>query len=296
MPESRRYLGLDLAGAKNQKTALTVLEHYPKQKKTFVLDVFDRIGRDRRGDSHEIATPHGPDAPVGDKALLDLLSELRDGCPIGLAGVNVPLELPPCVSCTRKTCPMPANCTVPAVKWMRQATRKAARDHDSEVRVLDFTPYTQRPVELWVRYSVFPELPEWARFEIDETLGGNRAPLTARMHFLKRHVADFDFVEVWPKLSLAILAESLGLHKRTVSTYRHLEQGAHSRELILDKLVAEKNLFVYERDLRKLANSLPAFDSFICAYTAMLSDSELCSKGPKTFPATAGWVEYPELK
>src|SRR4051794_5559949 len=115
---SIRYLGLELAGAKNPKTAVATLEYYPKEGKVFLLDAYDRIVYDRGDES-------GP--RTGDEALLDLLEELKPGVP--RIGVNVPLDLPPCVTCVRKTCPMPEKCNVPAVKWMREASRKASRQH-----------------------------------------------------------------------------------------------------------------------------------------------------------------------
>lgn len=277
MSDSRRYLGLDLAGAKNQKTALAVIEFYPRERKIFVLDIHERI------------TAH--EGQSGDEAVLELIRELRDGSQ--RLGVNVATDLPPCVTCTRKSCPLPVRCTVPSVRWMRQIAKRAERSRSSEIRALEFTPYTQRPVELWLRYEVLADLPEWARFEIDETLGGNRAPLTARMNFLKRHLPSLEITECLPKLTVASLAKDLELNKRMVSTYRHLEQGSHSREEILEALAAKHGVFIYERDIRKLAHSLAAFDALICAYTALLADTNRCARKPAGFPAGAGWIHYP---
>lgn len=278
MRYQRRYLGLELAGAKNQKTAMAAIEYYPKEHKIFLLDIYDRIS--------------GHDQQSGDEAFLEVLKEIRDGAV--RMGVNVPLELPPCTTCTRKTCPLPQKCTVPSVRWMREITRKAMRaGSKSGKRVLDFTPYTQRPIELWVRYEALPHLQEFSRFEIDEALGGNKAPLTARMNFLKRHLKDIELVEVWPKLTISVLSKSLGAHKRLISGYRHLEEGAHARGEILELLCKEHGIFIYERDLRKLSHSLTAFDAFVCAYTALLSDTGQCAKIPSGFPPRSGWVQHP---
>jgi hypothetical protein len=274
--ETRHYLGLELAGAKNQKTALAALEYYPREKKIFLLDIFDRIA------PHEGAHPYGSGTfgvtSTGDAALLALIDELTESNTTAV-GVNVPLQLPPCL--------MPAGAAAPAVKWMREITRKT-RD------ALEFTPYTQRPVELWMRYQVLPELPESHRFEIDETLGGTKAPLTARMNFLQRHLGDLPLMEVWPKLSVAVLALELNLPRRVVQTYRRLEEGIQARETILEVLSEKHGIFVYERDVRKLSHSLPAFDAFFCAYTALLADNSRCAKPPKGFPKASGWVQYPE--
>jgi len=277
--EAKRFLGLELAGAKNQKTSLAVLEFYPKERKIFLLDIFDHIA------VHEEQS--------GDEALLEVIREESSG--VAQIGVNVPLELPACITCTRKSCPLPSHCTVPSVKWMREITRKAAKTHTLSSRAREFTPYTQRPIELWIRHQILSALPENSHFEIDETLGGNRAPLSARMNFLKRQLQEFSLVEVWPKLSVALFAAKLGLHSKTVSRYRHLEYGVHSREEFLTHLARYYELFIYERDLRKLSQSLTAFDAFICAFTALLSDQNQCVKIPKGFPTSTGWVQYPEL-
>lgn len=283
--ESRRYLGLDLAGAKNHKTSLAVLEFFPKEKKTFLLDIFEKIGLTEKVPvSGEI---------TGDRALLELVEELKPG--IAKVGVNVPLELPPCIQCTRKTCPTAVKCTVPALKWMRDHHRKSNKSKDSDIRILEFTPYTQRPVELWVRYLILPRLSEAHRFEVDEALGGNRAPLTARMHYLRRHLDEIELSEIWPKLSVAIFAEDLGVQKRTIARYRQLEEGSHAREEIIEALAERYEVFIYERDVRKLSQSLGAFDAFICAFTALLSDVEACEPMPHGFPQASQWIQIPAL-
>ncbi|MEK6580566.1 MAG: DUF429 domain-containing protein, partial [Bdellovibrionota bacterium] len=276
--KSQRYIGLELSGAKNNKTAIAALEFYPKEKKIFLLDTYDRITSESEQSS--------------DQALLEMIREIGDS--ISLIAVNVPLELPPCIRCTRKKCPFPAKCADPSVRHMRQAVRKAIKQNPGP-RILEFTPYTQRPIEIWLRYQVLPRIPESARFEIDEALGGNRGPLTARMNFLKRHLSDFSIIEAWPKLSVSILAAQMGLGKRVISSYRHLEQGSHARWEILEGLSKHHGIFIYDRDMRKLSASLAGFDAFICAYTALLSDTGRCTKIPSGFPQDSGWVQFPIL-
>ena len=278
MREIRRYLGLELSGAKNQKTAIAVLEYYPKEKKVFLLDLYDRI--------HE-------EGKTSDEALLNLLEELRES--VVKMGVNVSLDLPPCIECTRKACLTPAGCLLPAVKWMRDLTKKAARNPELAKKVREFTPYTQRPIELWIRYQVLPKLPEAFRFEVDETLGGNRAPLNARMHYLMKHLKAYGLFEVWPKLTIAVLAVELGWTRRMVLNYRNLEEGAQMREKMLESLARHRGIFIYDRDVRKLSNSLAGFDSFISAYTAMLADNSGCEEAPHSFPAGQHWLQFPHL-
>lgn len=281
--QPQRYLGLELAGAKNPKTTLAVIEYYPKENKVFLLDIHDRIG--------------GTEEEGADKALIGHIKDLVRNHPkntVSLA-VNVPLELPPCIPCTKKICPFPDKCTVPAVKWMRDTVKRASKSGSANLpRIKEFTPYTQRPIELWIRYHVLPDLPEKLKFDIDETLGGNKAPLTARMQFLKRHLGDTRTFEVWPKLTIACLNAKLKLSQRILTSYRRLEEGAFARGEILEAFSKTLGLFIYERDARKLASNLSSFDAFICAYTALLADNGKCALPPKGFPTASGWVHYPE--
>lgn len=271
----RRYLGLELSGAKNPKTALSALEYYPRERKIFLLDVYDRV------------VPR--EGQTTDEALIELIGELGpDGAHLG---VNVPLTLPPCFDCS---CKKALECSAPSVKWVKELIRRTGKASAARgVRPLPFTPYTQRPIEAFVRYSILPRVPEPLRFEIDETLGGNRAPLTARMHFLSPALKKLELLEVWPKLAIVLFAEELGLSRRVLQSYRQLESGVDARTEILERIAHSQGVFIYDRDLKKLAGSLAAFDSFICAYTALLCDLGLCQKAPAGFPLKSGWIAVP---
>ncbi len=273
-----RYLGLDLSGAKNPKTALSILEYYPKERKVFLLDIQDRI--------HAPATPSressGNSGPFpADQWLLGLIRESAEE--LACLAVNVPLTLPPCFLGSR----LESIC----IRWMtRQARRASKRRQTGSV---EFTAYTQRPVELWIRHQVLSALPKTMQFEVDEAFGGSRAPLTARMHFLQRHLDRKRLIESWPKLTALRLCLQLGHDRRFLSRYRKLEEGAHARMLFLEHLIEEKGVFIYEKDLRKLSQSLAAFDSFLCAYTGLLARLGLCERPPRGFPLASGWVHFP---
>ncbi len=283
MREARRFLGLELSGAKSERTALAAIEFYPREGKIFLLDVYDRLS--------------GSEDQSPDEALIELLNELRAPLPRGgetWLGVNVPLTLPPCLSCSSKTCRAPGKCSHPATRWMRTYSRKIGRGTGKKpARLRQITPYTQRPVELWLRHEIVAHLPEAARFEVDEALGGTKAPLTARMNFLQRCLPGFRFLETSPKLTTSVLSESLQLSRRTIASYRHLEAGSQARMQILEALTEEHEVFIYDRDLRKLSTSLAAFDAFLCAFTALLASTGRCRKPPAGFPVASGWVEFP---
>jgi hypothetical protein len=183
---------------------------------------------------------------------------------------------------------------------MREFMKKIGRTAPDRLsaRTKEFTPYTQRPIELWMKYKLLPELPVSLHLEVDESLGGNKAPLSARMNFLKRHLHGVSLIEVWPRLSVALLGIELGLPKRHLTQYRQLEEGVELREEFLLQLSQQREIFIYDRDLRKLSQNLTAFDAFICSYIALLSDQNRCSKRPslREFPTQAGWIYYPETK
>ncbi len=274
-------MGIDLAGAKNQKTTLAALEYYPKQNKIFLLDIFDQLGEEKNF--------------TADEAILERIKEF--GKETSIIGTSVPLSLPPCITCIKKQCPMPAKCKVPSIKWMRDQFKKAEKSVSKEkhLKRKSFTPYTQRPIELWLRYRIFPKIEERYRFEIDETLGGNRAPLTARMNYLQRHIKKLKLVEISPKLSLGLLSKKHKIPIRLFDSYRDIERGVFSRKQILESLTQKCGIFVYQKDLNILSKNINAFHAFICAYTALLQHEEKCELKPKFFPKDASWISYPKI-
>ena len=283
----KRYLGLELSGAKNAKTTLAVLEYYPKEKKVFVLDVHPGISADGTGNSDEV--------------LIDTIREHADEHPELKLGVNVPLTLPPCFTCNRKNCLSAKQCNSPEVKWMNQYSdrnqllgKKPPVSKRTARMKSFFTPYTQRPVELWLKHGVLSHFTEKMKFEIDETLGGNKAPLTARMQFLKPYFPEFEMHEVLPKLTVTLLMPHLKLTQRTLRLYRQLEDGVFARQTIIEKMCQHLDIFIYDRDLKKITQNLNAFDAFLCAYTVMLFDRNQCATPPRGFPTASGWVLYPK--
>lgn len=271
-PQAKRFLGLALSGPRTTKTALASIEFYPREKKVFLLDLHEKI-EPEAGES-------------ADECLLRMLAEGSSHETV--LAVNVPLETPPCIECTRKTCPMPEKCSVGEVKWMREYLKKQKRKEE-------VIPYTTRPVELFLRHSIVSSLPRGLQFEIDEALGANRAPLLARYRFLSRHLKNTKTIEVHPKLSLIALAIRHGLDRKMVENYRDLERGISAREQIIEFFVKDLGVFIYERDARTFAQSLPAFDAFLCAYTALLSDLGTCEERPKGFPKDSSWIAYPQM-
>jgi hypothetical protein len=276
----KRYLGLDLSGAKNAKTTLAVIEYYPREKKVFVLDIHAGIGADASCNS--------------DEALIQTIQDHANDHPEVKIGVNVPLTLPPGLIAPKKG---KTVFDLPEVKWMETHFTKRKKPPTSKrtAKLKDFfTPYTQRPIEIWLKNEVFPCLPQKLRFEIDEALGGNKAPLTARMQFLIPYLADYELHEVLPKLTVPLISPFLKISQKTLHQYRNIESGVEARAIILERMTETLDIFIYDRDQKKITQNLNAFDAFLCAYTVLLFDRNECVPAPKHFPIKSGWIRYPK--
>lgn len=266
-----RYLGLALGGGKSDRTALTVIDYYRPQHKAFVIDAFDAIG------SHDQYT--------ADEVLLEIMHEMGA---VKLLAVDAPLTLPPCMPTCARECKSVTACKRPAVKWMAGQYRKAKAKNP---KLKCFTPYTQRPVDLYFRY----EHPQLEPFQ-DETFGANLAPVAARMQYLKQRLQPkLKLAEVWPKLALFHSAKALGLPKDEALYYRHLEDGAGVRESFVQSIMDHSHLFIYDRDAKKFAANITAFDSLVCAWVALRAGQGRTVKFKKGLPLDSGWIELPEV-
>lgn len=279
-----RYMGLSLGGAKSERTCLAVIDHYRNHDKAFVVDIFESIG--------------AQDDLTADQMLLQLIDELSHelsetgGSTVKVMAVDAPLTLPPCFG----GCPKESDnecdegyetCKRPDVKWMRQQYKRAKEKHS---KLKHCTPYTQRPVDVYFRYKY----PDENLFQ-DETLGANLAPQAARMSYLKRFIGDIELIEVWPKLALHHLQKPLKLSKRELLGYKHLENGINVRTQVLERLVEKSNLFIYERDMKKIVTNVSSFDSLLCAWAALQFDLGRVVKFRGDLPIETGWVQIPEL-
>jgi hypothetical protein len=274
-----RYLGLSLGGAKSDRTCLSVIDYYSDPDKAFVVDIFESIG------------PEGD--LTSDQVLIELVEELSHDSSgarsdaVRALGADAPLTLPPCLQGCEEDCKGYDKCKRPEIRWMRQQFQRAKLKNK---KLKHFTPYSQRPVDLYFRYKHEDE-----NLFQDETMGANLAPQTVRMNYLKRYFGDLQLFEVWPKLTLFYLQKALRLSRREVLEYRNIERGQHIRAKILEKLAEKAKIFIYERDLKKLVGNINAFDSLLCAWVAMQSDLDRVVKFKTDLPLDSGWVQIPEL-
>jgi hypothetical protein len=266
-PKFHRFIGVSLGGGKTDKTALSVIEFYPLQKKIFLSRLFDKIKTE-----NDISA---------DLALHRLITQCPP--PVESVAFDVPLQLPKCLMCRLK-CPGYENCKEPEIEWMWKHYR-ASLTKKSPPRL--FTPYTERCVEQYLQ----TELEE--PFHLQHALGSNLAPLTARAQFITRRL-ELPLLEVFPKLSLWRIGNALHLPKSQLRLHRHWDGGPTSRQLVLSKMMDKNLAFIYDQDVKTLVDSPHAFDSFICALTGLLSFMGHCEQRPKGFPRKESWLEIPK--
>ena len=264
--EFHRALGLELSGAKNDRTALVSLDFYPKTKRLILSDLESKIT--------------GVDEISADETLVELISAQVESAPhFSGIGVHGPTSLPPYLE--TKDARFPQKSSHPQVRWMNETWKKL------RPRPRPFVPYLQRPAEIWLRYFT-PE-----KFQMPDALGSNSAPLAARLHFLSQHLPE-PVCEVFPKATLSRVISSLGLAKSIVRDHADLERGISTREQFFTQLVKKiPQIFIYEKDLDFMILNINAFYAFLAALTQHLLFRRQCESPPKSFPKSATWVYLP---
>jgi hypothetical protein len=273
---SRRYLGIQLGGSR--RTAVVCLDYFPRERKVFLAEKHLHL--------------HGSSEETADELLLRVVNGLAPD----IIAVDAPLSLPPCLKC-QLHCPGAGACTVPAVRWMREEAQRRGWGKNRFP-----PPYTHRPVDLLLRGRWQDEVP--LSLPVEEAFGSGRAPLAARMAFLRPRFEPQHFVEVSPRFALAGIASWYGISVRELRRARDLETGAENRFTILNRVATKPELaalpyvFLYISDVVALARELSAFDAFLCSLMALLEDLKLLQK-PEFEPAwgqVARPVELSELQ
>lgn len=260
---------MHLSGGKGDRTALVVLDYFEKQNKLFLTHVFEQI----QGDAV---------APA-DQILVQIIKE-NTNRQTALLALDAPMHWPKCVTCRLK-CPGYERCKEPEITWF---WKQHKRQRKNKPRVKLFTPYTQRVVENYLSSEVAEELPPL------ETLGANTAPIASRALFLLKRIKHIQAIEVFPSLSVLKIGQSLKIPKSHFLHYKHLVGGDESRQVILDHILAEDMVFIYQQDYHRLIANLDAFEALFCALTGFLKFKGECEKPPKDLPLKQGWIEYPK--
>lgn len=268
MADVVRFIGVSLAGGKSDKACVAILEYYPQNKKIFLSRLFEKIKSEE-----EIS---------GDLKIHELISQ--DDQTIKYVAFDTALNLPQCLSCKLK-CPGFELCKEPHIDWMW----KHYRDHKKGKKPTKlFTPYTQRSVEMLFQ----TQLEE--KFDIHHAMGANSAPLLARAMYIRNRLPkELECIEVFPKLTMWRLGESLGLMKSTLKDHRAAFGGDDSREKFIQALNEKSIAFIYHQDTKSMIENSHAFEAFLCGMTAFLKYKNLVEPRPKNFPKSEAWIDFP---
>lgn len=261
-----RFIGISLAGGKADKACVAVLEYYPDNKKLFLSRLFEKIKTDEQISAdlkiHELIEQNTPS--------------------LEYVAFDIPWKIPNCLSCQKK-CPGYENCHEPHIEWMwHHQNEKLKKKRPKKL----FTPYTQRCVELYLQ----TELEEV--FNLHHAMGSNSAPLLARAAFIKRRMTA-DCIEVYPKLTLWRLGNTLNVMKSHLRGHKAAFGGDESRAQFLQSLNDHNITFIYNQDMKQMVDNNHAFEAFLCGFTAFLKFRGLTEKKPKNFPANEDWIEFP---
>ncbi len=264
-----KFAGVSLAGGKTSKTAVSVLEYYPRQERLFVRSVYPELGA-----SHEEES--------ADQGLYKLLMTQEKR--LKYVAVDAPLQFPKCVRCDLK-CPGYERCKEPEMVWMWRHFRKLKQTKKKPHKI--FTPYTERCVDTFLTSQLREQ------FHSDHALGANRAPLAARAHFLQRRMPRLPMIEFFPRLSLWRIGTELGVQKSYLKFYRHSQGSDEGRLFFLSKLIEQGWLFMYQQDLRLAVEEPQVFESILGGMTGYLKYRGQTVRPPLDFPLGEVWVEYP---
>lgn len=264
---------MELGGSR--RTSIVCLDYHPKDRR---IDHFERR-----------AHLHGTREETADEILIRSVNELAPD----VICVDAPLTFPPCLACD-PGCEGVATCEKPAVAWMREESERR-RWSKSKFPA----PYTHRPVDLLMRGRWQDDSP--MPIPAEEAFGSGRAPIAARMSFLRPRLACRNLVEVSPRFALAGFADWYGVSTRELRRSRDVEHGAENRFTILNK-VAERSRFpelpqihLFMTDVVALAKDLDAFDALLCALTGVFGEVGLLEPLEDIDPSW-GWVARPRKR
>lgn len=261
-----RFIGISLAGGKSDKACVAVLEYYPENKKIFLSRLFEKIK---------------PEEKISADLKIHELIE-QNLSTTEYVAFDAPWRMPNCLSCEKK-CPGYESCHESHIEWMwHHQDDKLKKKRPKKL----FTPYTQRCIEMYFQ----TELEE--AFHLHHAMGANSAPLLARAAFIQRRLSA-NCIEVYPKLSLWRIGESLSVMKSHLRNHRDAFGGDESRAQFLQCLSQNNIAFIYHQDMKSMVENNHAFEAFICGFTAFLKYKGLTEKRPKGFPATEDWIEFP---
>jgi len=268
-----KFAGIHLAGSNSQRTAVIILQGDPLLKPLDIIGLYAKIGSQGKLFSDE-----------------RLVGVLEHEGPFDRIFIDCPLSQPPCVSCSRPTCPGVTSCDDIAVAYMLSLSQKL--EDQGKRRKRPINPQSQR---LWDVEQVIND-----RIFSEPSYSANMAPLVTRGIVLQRRLnileGSYALQETSVEKSLIRLADYLDIPIDRIQMYRGFEHGATIRREILSSLI-ELSWIQNSKNslLEQIVISSDLFQAFITALVASLSWKGLIAGKPDKYLVDEGWVYLPEL-
>jgi hypothetical protein len=263
-----RSLGLEISGAKNDRSSLAIVDYFPKTRRLVLADIQPKV--------------RGHDDVSSDATLLKCIGESLEGVKntTGLC-VNGPLSFPHYLEkAAKKLLPL-EEARDPESLWMKELWKNL------DPQPKPFVPYLQRLCEIHLKHLT-PE-----KFQIPDGMGSNLAPIACRISFLKPYLP-CPLSETFARGALHRIIVNLGLKKSLAREYTDFIRGAECREIILDELNDHlPQIFVYNRDRDKMIQSIHCFNAFISALVQHFCFKKMTEMPPRSFPKKAAWIHLP---
>ncbi len=266
----RKFVGIDLGGAKGKSTAVARLGLSEDDPRSAAVE--------------EVRTRFRGAEPWGDDALVDYVTSLGDGV---VVAIDAPLTVPACVRCVRPACPGYQLCEDPATIWLRtqgaELREQAVAADPGRIAAVPagavstvpppsplraMAPYTHRCTEVLLHYGhdLVPR----------ENLSQATSPIAARAAHLRRVLAGRGFalnqnlLEVSPRGTVhalfggkrargykrdadpwqtrAAIVEGLGDALRFAPSSRLAREEVLRNDHCFDALIAGFTAFLWARD------------------------------------------------
>lgn len=263
-----KVAGIHLAGPNSTKTTVVIMTGRLGEGNLKINAVLDRMGA-----LHRL---------FSDDRLFDFLRREEPDRVM----IDSPLTVPPCVACTRPSCPGVNACEDIAVAYMQKLAESSAGKKRKRV----MNPQTQR---IWDVKEWF----QWAPSLQEPTYSANKAPLVVRAMTLQRRLNILSRpMRLWETSvphAVSCLVDQLGLDRELAYQYRAFEVGRERRTSLLEAL--HEHGFLEEDDIDEVAASVESFSAAIAAFVAALELFGFCSRPDNVFFQEQGWVYLPEL-
>jgi hypothetical protein len=245
--KAQHHIGIHISGSNAGKTALISLQGHLLHAPLKLASCHERIVNLGRHSS--------------DERLVALIGECSDMSSIT---VDCPLALPPCLACTRPSCPSVTKCEDIEVASMIALSAEWRKDQKRKTK-----PVNPQTTRLWDLQQLVS-----GRVKLEPAFGVNTAPLAARARTLAKRLSGAGFSvpmrELSVPLALASLRESLGLPDGLETAYRSFEFGADTREAFVLALMDEGWLDA-DAEWESVMGSVELFQAFVAAFCGQLA-------------------------